>query len=392
MINSYRQQVTAVTVWEFKRFFKWKQELMSYGLMLLVFFGINMWQSHIADNDDSIKVAVSNEILLPEHDRFSVSYFSTDKLESIQQDVGEQLDAAVYVEAGEVIIFVAEKNKWLASLKTWMSASAQAERLKLAGISGDELKFIITPYNYQLKVKGEKANNNAKNEAAKLTMILLMVGIFTAFAYIFSSITTEKQQRVTEQLLSTMSAQTWMDGKIFGITLLCLKSLLTTALSIYIFYQVMAVINGSPAATVTLEISYILPLVLFVILGLLMWNSLLAGFAATIDDPNHSSRTILMLFPAVPIFLAYSLSDAPQSITMQVLSYFPLTSFAAMPIRMAEATIPLWQIFLSIGILLVAIYIFRQAAARLFNMGVMMYGKEPGMKEMLDALLNRKIS
>ena len=121
-----------------------------------------------------------------------------------------------------------------------------------------------------------------------------------------------------------------------------------------------------------------------------MWNSLLAGFAATIDDPNHSSRTMLMMLPAVPIFLAYSLADAPQSITMQVLSYFPLTSFAAMPIRMAEASIPIWQIIISISILFAAIYIFRKAAARLFNMGVMMYGKEPGMKEMLDALLNRR--
>jgi ABC-2 type transport system permease protein len=120
-----------------------------------------------------------------------------------------------------------------------------------------------------------------------------------------------------------------------------------------------------------------------------MWNSLLAGFAATIDDPNHSSRTVLMLVPAVPIFLAYSLADAPQSITMQVLSYFPLTSFAAMPIRMAEATIPFWQQMVSISILLVAIYFFRKAAARLFNMGVMMYGKEPNMKEMFNALTNK---
>ena len=97
-----------------------------------------------------------------------------------------------------------------------------------------------------------------------------------------------------------------------------------------------------------------------------------------------------MMLPAVPIFLAYTLADAPQSITMQVLSYFPLTSFAAMPIRMAEATIPLWQTGLSIVLLLWAITFFRKAAARLFNMGVMMYGKEPGFKEMMDALLNRK--
>ena len=388
-MNHYWHQVSAVTVWEFKRFFKWKQELMTYGLMFVIFIGISLWQGHIADNDTSIKLAVSDEITLPAHDRFKVSYFPANELTTIQQSIGDKLDAAVYRQDDNIIIFVAEKNKWLESFKGWMSKIAQSEKLSQAGISGEELQLIITPYQYKLQVKGETTASDGKSQTALFTMILLMVGVFTAFAYAFASITTEKQQRVTEQLLSTMSAQTWIDGKIFGITLLCFKSLLTTALSMFIFYRVMALIDGTATSTSTIELSFILPLVAFVILGLLMWNSLLAGFAATIDDPNHSSRTVLMLVPAVPIFLAYSLADAPQSITMQVLSYFPLTSFAAMPIRMAEATIPFWQQMISISILLVSIYFFRKAAARLFNMGVMMYGKEPNMKEMFNALMNK---
>lgn len=389
MKTNYRHQVIAVTIWEFKRFFKWKQDLMSYAVLLLIILGISLWQGHIADDDNNIQLAVSNDIKLPEHERFKVSYFSAEALQSKTREVGEELDALVYSEDGNIIIFVSEKDKWLDSFKSWMSNVAQSEKLNRAGISGEDLKVIMNPYSYKLKVKGEKDANDGKSSAALMTMILLMVGVFTAFSYAFVSITTEKQQRVTEQLLSTMSAQTWMDGKIFGITLLCLKSLLTTSLSMFIFYQIMAIIDGINATGLGIEIGHILSLVLFVILGLLMWNSLLAGFAATIDDPNHSSRTMLMLLPAVPIFLAYSLADAPQSITMQVLSYFPLTSFAAMPIRMAEASIPMWQIALSISLLIVAIYVFRKAAARLFNMGVMMYGKEPGMKEMLDALFNR---
>jgi len=287
------------------------------------------------------------------------------------------------------MLYVAEKDKWLEKFKSWMSQAAQSEKLDKAGISGEELKLIIDPYQYKLNVKGEEGTNNDKSRAAFVTMILLMVGIFTAFAYIFASITTEKQQRVTEQLLSTFSAQTWMDGKILGITLLCLKSLITASISMFLFYQVMSLLDGSPGNPLEIEMAHVLTLALFVVLGLLMWNSLLAGFAATIDDPNHSSKTILMFLPTVPIFLAYSLADAPQSITMQVLSYIPLTSFAAMPIRMAEATIPFWEIALSIGILIVAIYLFRKGAARLFNMGVMMYGKEPGIDEMIAALFNK---
>jgi ABC-2 type transport system permease protein len=390
MTNHYWQQVLTVTTWEFKRFFKWKQELMSYGLIIAIIFGIGIWQEHIADDKKVITIAVSEEIKLPENDRFKITYFSKEKQQAMHDVLGTELNAVVYNKDNHVVIHVSEKDKWLNQFKSWMSEAAQLDHLNKVGISGEELEQILTPYQYQLKVKGEEDSNNDKSSAALMTMVLLMVGVFTAFAYAFASITTEKQQRVTEQLLSTIDAQTWMDGKIFGITLLCLKSLITTSLSIFIFYQIMSIIEGGSDNAINLEFVHLLSLASFVILGLLMWNSLLAGFAATIDDPNHSSRTILMLVPIIPIFLAYSLADAPQSITMQFLSYFPLTSFAAMPIRMAEASIAMWEIIVSIGILLAAIYVFRKAAARLFNMGVMMYGKEPGINEMIGALMNSK--
>ncbi len=387
--SNYWHQVSTVTVWEFKRFFKWKQEIMSYGVMLLIIFGIGVWQNHIADNDNSIQLAVSEEIKLPAHERFKVTYFNPKQLDTIKQSVGEDNKAIVYLENEKLVIFVAEKDKWIESFKRWISASAQSQRLDQAGITGEQLQKIITPYEFNLKVKGQAGKKDDKSSAALLTMVLLMVGVFTAFAYAFASITTEKTQRVTEQLLSSIDAQTWMDGKIFGITLLCLKSLLTTSLSIFIFTQIMAIINGQSGSSLNIEMSHILILALFVVLGLLMWNSLLAGFAATIDDPNHSSRTMLMMLPAVPIFLAYSLADAPQSITMQVLSYIPFTSFAAIPIRLAESTVAPWELMLSIGILIFSIYLFRKGAARLFNMGVMMYGKEPNMGEMIKAVLGR---
>jgi len=389
MKNNYWHQVITVTSWEFKRFFKWKQELASYGILLAIIFGISIWQGHIADDNSMIRIAVSENINLPESERFKISHFSKNELQAKLELVGNEIDAVVYPEEESIILNVAEKDKWQEKFKSWMSQSAQTDKLDQVGITGDELQLILKPYQYKINVKGEQDSNNDKSNAALLTMILLMVGIFTGFAYAFTSITSEKQQRVTEQLLSTLSAQTWMDGKILGITLLCLKSLLTASISMFLFYQVMSLLDGTPSKPLDIEIIHVLTLVLFLLLGLLMWNSLLAGFAATIDDPNHSSRTMLMLIPVVPIFLAYSLADAPQSVTMQVLSYIPLTSFAAMPIRMAEATIPIWQIAISIGLLMIAIYLFRKAAARLFNMGVMMYGKEPGIDEMISALFNK---
>jgi ABC-2 type transport system permease protein len=397
-MKNHWKQVKAVSLWEFKRFFKWKQEIMTYGIMLLVFGGIYTWNELTADGSEEIKIAITQDFALPDHDRFKLETFEMNELESIELRLGEDLDALVYLDkktdpsAPITLIKVAEKAKWQASFQAWMTQAYQGIKLQENGITGSQLSEILNPFRFNLSVYGEEDEDKGKQFVTLMMLVLLMVGLFTAFAYIFASITSEKQQRVTEQLLSTMTAQTWMDGKIFGITLLCIKSMITTGVAMVLFSSATAIINGKSIDIAAFNFGYIFVLALFSILGILMWNSLMAGFAATIDDPNHSSRTSMLLIPIVPIFFAYSMIDAPQSLIMQFLSLFPLTSFAAMPMRIAESTVPFWQIALSVGLLVIAIRWFRVIAARMFNMGIMMYGKEPSWKEMGQSLLKPKYS
>ena len=131
---------------------------MSYGVMLLIFIGISMWQSHIADNDKRIKIAVSEDIRLPDHERFTISYFTADKLPSMQQIVGEQLDAVVYIEADKVIIFIAEKDKWrrveaLQRLRIFLDRYRQAFAMLRAGFRD----VVFPPGTYQLRLNAAVA-------------------------------------------------------------------------------------------------------------------------------------------------------------------------------------------------------------------------------------------
>jgi ABC-2 type transport system permease protein len=72
---------------------------------------------------------------------------------------------------------------------------------------------------------------------------------------------------------------------------------------------------------------------------------------------------------------------------MQVLSVFPLTSFAAMPLRMAYVDVPWWQWLLSLSLLLACLWWFKSAATRVFALGIRMYGKEPSWKQLLETFL-----
>ena len=88
-----------------------------------------------------------------------------------------------------------------------------------------------------------------------------------------------------------------------------------------------------------------------------------SGFAATIDDPNHSSRSIMMFLPAAPLGLAFSVMDNAEGLMMQILSLFPLTSFAAMPLRMANSAVPMWEWALSLALFMAVIRLASSLAA-----------------------------
>lgn len=222
-------------------------------------------------------------------------------------------------------------------------------------------------------------------------LFLLSIGIFSGFGFMFTAITTEKQNRVTEQLLTLLTPQQWIDGKILGISLFCLKSMLTSGLLFFLVLQAVRFAGDKAPLHIQMTPFEIGSALLYVGLGLLLVNSFMAGFAATIDDPNHSSRSIVMFLPSVPLALAFSVMDNAEGPMMQILSIFPLTSFAAMPLRMANAEVPLWQWGLSVLLLLVALFWLKSAASRVFALGIRMYGKEPSWSDIFTAFAGRKV-
>ena len=130
-----------------------------------------------------------------------------------------------------------------------------------------------------------KADSGAKDDKGqKLVsaglLFLLALGVFSGFGFMFTAITTEKQNRVTEQLLTLLTPQQWMDGKILGISLFCLKSMLTSGLFFFLVIQAFRLIDNKPMQSIPMTGFEVFSALLFVGLGLLLVNSFMAGFAA----------------------------------------------------------------------------------------------------------------
>ena len=382
--------IWTIAVFEFKRYFKWKQEIISLCLMLLG-FGFSMaWPVLKSVLDKDYQVAVLVEGAMPKLDGYQFTQLKPEGKTDVLKNLGESWHAVIDSENGKLTLTVKEKASWQGKLKnelqTW-----QQQRL-IAGLPLDAAQRKRITDLPEIEIHTLKADNKDQNDRGRdlisgALLFLLIMGIFSGFGYLFTGITSEKQNRVTEQLLTLITPSQWIQGKILGISLFCMKTMITYGILFFLLIKGVAAFSGKAEVNLPITVFEIFSATLFVTLGLLLVNSFMAAFAATIDDPNHSSRSILMFLPALPVGLAYSGVDNAEGMMMQVLSIFPLTSFAAMPLRMAHTEVALWQWALSLTLLIACLWWFKSAATRVFTLGIRMYGKEPTWSQMFEAFM-----
>lgn len=397
--NQWRQ-TWLVTSWEFMHFFKWKQELVSKLIMLGIASVVFVWQQVKDEQQDVYRIAVPASINQPTSSN-TYQFIQTSKtLETLQTELSEQQKwDAILVEKNnpdgskQVSIYSQDQQTWLAQLQQNLLNFYTLSYATHLGLAQQQLAVLNAPARIEFHYLDQRIKNDS--DASKATaigiLVLLLAGMFTSFGQLFASVTGEKQQRVTEQLYSCISPQTWIDGKILGQMFHAIKVMFSTLITGLLGYAFMEIIiNGESVDLSIIEWRMLPWFGLFAISGVYLCTAFMAAIAAAIDDPNHSAKTSLMLLPLVPIILTFLVMDTPAGWALNFLSFFPLTSFAAMPVKMSMIDIPLWQPLLSLALLLGLSFWIRGAAGRLFKMGMSMYGKEPSVKMMFRWMLKAK--
>lgn len=380
-----------VAKWEFMHFFKWKQELISKLVMLAIAAVVFFWHSsqEFVATDYKVSVMAQNAPQGQIGDFiFTQAHSSQDALMAMLQ-AGE-IDALIVAkhpdsDTAALDVYSQGKHGWQNDLAAIIEQHYAQQVTQQLGLTPAQLQQLQSP----VKIFNQYLDNQIKTEAKTSSMTavgvlaLMAIGIFVSFAQVFVSITGEKQQRVTEQLYACMNAQTWIDGKILGQMLLALKAMAGTLISMVLFYSFMQVVIRGQSLDLTIIDWALLPWVLvFASLGLYLATAFMAAVAAAIDDPNHSGKSSFMLLPLVPMILTFIVMDSPSGWALTVLSYVPLTAFAAMPVKMALVEVSLWQPLLSIAMTVLTCWFVRRLAGRMFKMGMVMYGKEPSYKQM----------
>ncbi|MBC8079381.1 MAG: ABC transporter permease [Gorillibacterium sp.] len=223
-----------------------------------------------------------------------------------------------------------------------------------------------------------------------LFMAITMYGNMTA-----AEITGEKSSRVMEILITSVSPLKQMFGKVFGMFLL-------GTLQMLIFIS-MAVINlnlpNNKSFFDSVDIHFAdIPgmlyvyFVIFYLLGFFLYVMLFAAIGSVVSRTEDLGQAILpVTFLALGAFYIgiYGI-NAPTSAFTRVCSFIPFFTPNVMFLRIGMSGVPAWEIWLSIGIMLISILFSGWLSAKIYRAGVLMYGKRPSLKELSKALRTYK--
>lgn len=385
--------VLEIARWEFYRWFKWKDQFVTLAIWLIL--GAVFWGGQWLIEKSSIE-KIRIVVLYPKDETFK---FQSDgrigfsergerNEEQLRQALEEnELDGILIVKnLDEAELVVSKDPSWKWELENALTVQRQQIKLSQSEISSAQLSDLMRQFQLHVQVYGDKAPRigTAEKIAAGFLIGLMFLGVIFSAGSQFISITGEKQLRVTEQIIAAVTAQQWIDGKILGISAFSFVRLINVAVSMLIFFLIGNYIGSGFDIPVTLEN----PLVIVVLLllnigGFFFWNTFFASLSATINDPNTSSKTSLVFMPfivAIGLALIAAIKN-PDSILAHILSIIPPTSPAAISARLVLTEVPLWEINTCFFVLFISIWIMRIAAAKVFRLGILMYGKEPTVRE-----------
>ncbi len=215
-----------------------------------------------------------------------------------------------------------------------------------------------------------------------------MLSIFTSSNFLLQGVVEEKENRVMEILLSSVSYRELLIGKVFGLGAVGLTQILAWLVI------GLGIMTSNPMVFAMLldRMHVSIPLLLFAfsyfMLGYLVFASIMAGLGsiATTSREGQQMAGIFSLIGAIPLmFLQFILTNPGAPLT-KILSYFPLTSPITMIMRLSTAEVQYYEVVLSIVILAVSAIIIIELSVKVFRASLLMYGKKPTPREVVRYL------
>lgn len=279
-------------------------------------------------------------------------------------------------------------------LRQLVTSVVQEERGKRAGIAKDTLDQVLAGANFTSRLTtGETDGSSAIGAfliAYVLAFILYMVITLYGVA-VMRSVVQEKTSRVMELMVAAVKPRSLMAGKILGVGgagLIQITVWLTMGALALAYRDTLLGwfgIASTGSALPALALAEVTLTLVFFVMGFFFYASMYAAVGAMVSSEQETQQVqmpvTMMLVIGVLCFQV--ISNDPRGGAAQVMTMVPLWSPLLMPMRYVLGGATLIEVGISLGILLVSTYLAVRAAAKIYRVGVLMYGKRPSLREVV---------
>jgi len=283
------------------------------------------------------------------------------------------------------------------------------EKIKLLGLSESQVANLDKKFD--LATENIVDKNTADSDlsfAVKTGLGMVMTYAIFMFIIIYGvrvmrSVLEEKNNRVVEIIISSVKPFELMMGKILGVTLVALTQFLvwiSMAIVGAVFFNKGFTTIQQTVGMKNLDLSQLFSLIshtlldlnypliiscfiVFFLLGYIFYSSMYAAIGSAVDNETETQQfTLFAIIPLmIGIYGSFSIINNPDGPTAFWLSIVPFTSPIAMMARIPFG-VPVWQIVLSIGLLLCSTLLMIYIAGKIYRVGILMYGNKATLKEL----------
>jgi len=223
-----------------------------------------------------------------------------------------------------------------------------------------------------------------------VTGVLFMLAIMTSAGYLLQGVTTEKENRTMEVMITSVSPEQLMTGKALGLMGVSLTQLLawavTMGIAVWLTTRGLGLVRLGQVPWSTVGV-----ILLFFFPGYALVGGMMSAIGSVVTEQRQGQQiaSILNMFFMAPFFLVALLLAQPNSPLMVALTLFPLTAFLTVVLRWSVTLVPWWQLVASWVLLVAAAGGSLWCAARILRAGMLRYGQRLSLRAIWAALRAR---
>ncbi|ACO31709.1 MULTISPECIES: ABC transporter permease [Acidobacterium] len=278
-----------------------------------------------------------------------------------------------------------------ARLESALGRAAVREQLVQKGMAANEARDLVKPIDISmLQVKhGVAVKTDATRSYFGIYALVMVLYVSVLFygTDVARSVTEEKGTRIIEVLLSSAPADSLMMGKLLGVGAAAL-----TQVAIWVFLTIAVSGSGLAAqigmhglSSLGINATELIFFLVFFLLGFFFYSALSAALGSTANSSQEVQQfAFIIIAPLViAVFMMSYVITNPNAPLSVVMSLIPPFTPIIMYLRICSQMPPVWQLALSIALMLASIWAMVWLAARIYRIGILMYGKRPNIPEIL---------